>query len=269
MGEEIGSNGASPSAVAAPVVPWHSSWRRRLIRLVVLVVLVYLIGAYVLVPLLWTRYYHRHPSLDGLPGITKTGDGHPGDPLNVALIGTRDQVIAIMHAAGWDPADALSVRSSVEIALATVFGRPYVSAPVSNLYLFGRKEDLAFERPIGKDPRKRNHVRFWQTPRADAAGRPVWIGSATYDRRVGFSYTTGEITHHIGANVDEERDDLFRDLEQTNGLIEHYEIPDFHKVDRGYNGGGDPWHTDGALYVGVINPELHLSGSAVSGTQPK
>jgi hypothetical protein len=258
MGEEVKPSAALAQANAAPDQPWRSSRRRRLIRLVIFVVLVYLIGAYILVPLLWTRYYHRHPSLDGLPGLTETGDGHPGDPLNVALVGSRSQVSALMHAAGWEPADSLSVRSSVEIALATVFGRPYGCAPVSNLYLFGRKEDLAFERPIGKDPRKRNHVRFWETSRTDAAGRPVWIGSATYDRRVGFSYTTGQVTHHIGANVDEERDDLFHDLEQSGGLIEHYEIPNFHKVDRGYNGGGDPWYTDGALYVGVINPELHL-----------
>jgi LssY C-terminus len=237
--------------------PPHRSRMRRVARIAACVLVLYLAVTYALVPLLWKRYFHRHPSLEDLPDITYTGDGHPGDPLNVALIGTNEQVQAIMKAAGWYRADALSLHSDMEIAVATVLGRPYVAAPVSNLYLFGRKEGLAFEQPIGNDPRKRNHVRFWKTDRADPDGRPVWIGSATYDHRVGFSYTTGQITHHIGADVDKERDHLFHDLEETKDLSETYDVPDFHKTREGRNGGGDPWHTDGKLYVGVIKPDFH------------
>ena len=243
--------------IPLPAAPRHRSRRRQIARLVAVVLVIYVAAAYVVVPLFWSRFFHRHPSLEDLPGITYTGDGHPGDPLNVALIGTKEQVMAIMKAAGWHWADALSVHSDVEIALATVFGRPYVAAPVSNLYLFDRKEDLAFEQPIGKDPKKRHHVRYWKTDKADPDGRPVWIGSATYDHRVGFSYTTGQITHHIGADVDGERDHLFHDLELTKDLVEVYDVPDFHKIREGRNGGGDPWHTDGKLFVGEINPEFH------------
>ncbi len=238
----------------------RSSRIRRIARIAAIVLVLYLALAYALVPLLWKRYFHRHPSLEDLPDITYTHDGHPGDPLNVALIGTKEQVIAIMKAAGWHPADALSLHSDVRIAVTTVLGLPYVAAPVSNLYLFGRKEDLAFEQPIGHDPKKRNHVRFWKTEKADPDGRPLWIGSATFDHRVGFSYTTGQITHHIGANVDEERDHLFQNLQQTKDLVEFYDVPDFHKVRQGKNGGGDPWHTDGKLYVGVINPDFQEKG---------
>ena len=235
----------------------HRSRTRRIVTGTVCVLVVYLAVTYALVPVLWKRYFHRHPSLEDLPDITYTGDGHPGDPLNVALIGTKDQVMAIMKAAGWHEADPLSLRSDVGIVLATMLRRPYLAAPVSSLYLFGRKEDLAFEQPIGNDPKKRNHVRFWKTDKADPDGRPVWIGSATLDHRVGFSYTTGQITHHIAADVDAERDHLFRDLQQTKDLVEVYDVPDFHKTREGRNGGGDPWHTDGKLYVGVINPDFH------------
>ena len=130
--------------------------------------------------------------------------------------------------------------------------RSYDDAPVSNLYLFGRREDLAFEQPIGPDPRQRQHVRFWRTAQLDLDGRPVWVGAATFDQRVGFSHTTGQITHHIAPNIDTERDGLFHDLQATGDLAEVYSVPDFHKVLDGRNGGGDPWHTDGALKVGII-----------------
>jgi hypothetical protein len=214
--------------------------------------LLYLAVAYLLMPLFWTRYVHRHPSLADIPDITHTIEGTPGDPLNVALIGTETQLKKIMLAAKWYPADPLTLKSCLEMADAAVLKRTYDAAPVSNLYLFGRKEDLAFEQPVGDSPRHRHHVRFWRTDKVDADGRPVWVGSAVYDERVGLSRTTGEVTHVTAADVDAERDYLFHDLEGTGDLAETYVVDGFHKQLEGRNGGGDPWHTDGKLYVGVI-----------------
>ncbi len=212
----------------------------------------YLLTAYVIAPLAWKRYEHRHPALDDVPGITQTGAGIPGDPINVALIGTKADLVKIMLAAKWYPADPLSLKSSLEIAVDAVFKRPDPDAPVSNLYLFGRKEDLAFEQQVDDNPRQRHHVRFWQTDKADPDGRPVWVGSAVFDERVGLSRTTGQVTHVTAPDVDAERDYLFRCLEQTGDLSERYSVTGFHKVRSGKNGGGDPWTTDGDLYVGVI-----------------
>jgi hypothetical protein len=123
---------------------------------------------------------------------------------------------------------------------------------VSNLYLWGRKEDLAFEQPVGDDPERRHHVRFWRSGEVDETDRPLWIGAATYDMGVGFSHTTGQITHHIAPDVDAERDKLIDDLRRAGQLRQVVWIEHFHQVLRGYNGGGDPYHTDGRLAVGVI-----------------
>jgi LssY-like putative type I secretion system component LssY len=239
----------SPSAQPPP--PRRAGWKRAAIGLAVALG-VYLLVAYVLMPALWKRYAHRHPALDATPGITLTGDDHPGDPINVALIGSEADVKRIMTAAKWVPADPLGLRSDVKIAADTVLERPYAEAPVSSLYLFGRKEDLAFEQPVGDDPRQRHHVRYWKSDKLDDQGRPLWAGSVTYDKRVGLSYTTGQVTHHIGADVDAERDRLFAELKKTGDLANVEVIDDFHKVKSGKNGGGDPWHTDGRLFVGTI-----------------
>jgi hypothetical protein len=219
-------------------------------------VLLYLAIAYLIAPLGWKRYARKHPSLEDIPDITHTSSGIHGDPLNVALIGTETELKKIMLAAKWYPADPLTLKSCLEIAEASVLKRPYDQAPVSNLYLFGRKQDLAFEQPVGDSPRHRHHVRFWKTDKVDEDGRPVWIGSAVYDKRVGVSRTTGQVTHVTAADVDTERDYLFQCLEATGDLSERYVEDDFHKVREGKNGGGDPWHTDGKLYVGVIKPTL-------------
>src|SRR5262245_50960172 len=138
--------------------------------------LLYLVGAYVLLPALWRLYADRHPSLEDVPGITHTKSGIPGDPVNVALIGTKADVEQVMKAAGWSSAAPLSVRSDLEIAADSVLKRSDPDAPVSSLYLFGRKEDLAFEQAVGDSPRHRHHVRFWQTDQAGGDGRPRWVG---------------------------------------------------------------------------------------------
>jgi hypothetical protein len=228
------------------------SLRRRAAHFVLVALLVYLAVAYLLLPNLWKRYTHKHPYLEDLPGITYTGDGIPADPINVALIGTRAEVMKIMLAAKWYPADNLTLRSCLEIAAASVFKRSYDDAPVSNEYLFGRKQDLAFQQAVGDNPRHRHHVRFWKTAKQAPDGRPVWVGAAVFDKRVGLSHTTGQITHVTAPDVDTERDFLFEDLKKTGDLADFIIVSGFHKIREGRNGEGNPWHTDGDLYVGVI-----------------
>lgn len=223
---------------------------------IVILLLAYVGTAYLIMPEAWHQLARRHPSLTNAPGITTTHSGIHGDPLNVALVGTEEQLIRIMTRAGWFPADPITLKSSLRIAADTVLHREYVDAPVSSLYLYGRKEDLAFEQPVGHDPKKRHHVRFWRASEREFDGRSFWLGAATFDERVGFSHTTGQITHHISGNIDAERDHLMESLQETGELIDVSTDVGFHKVRQGRNGGGDRWWTDGNLYVGVINPNL-------------
>jgi len=253
---EIPQLASAPSTgeITVTPLPKSRSRRKQLVTLVAGLLLVWLVTAYLVMPALWKRYAHRHPSLEDIARITYTGSDIPGDPLNVALIGTETELKKIMLVAKWYPADPLTLRSCLMIAKDTVIKRPYDDAPVSNLYLFGRKQGLAFEQPAGDNPRQRHHVRYWQSDKVDPDGRPVWIGAAIYDRKVGLSRTTGQITHNTAADIDAERDKLFDDLKKTGDLAEEYTVDGFHTIHEGRNGGGDPWKTDGNLFVGVIKP---------------
>lgn len=252
--DRVPASASSEGDVTVAKLPRRRSRRRQLLVLLSSLLLVWAIVAYLLMPAFWKRYARRHPSLEDLPRITHTGSGIPGDPLNVSLIGTETELKKIMLDARWYPADPITLRSCLLIAADTVLKRPFDDAPVSNLYLFGRKQDLAFQQPVGDNPRQRHHVRFWRSDKLDPDGRPVWVGAAIYDRKVGLSHTTGQITHHTAADIDTERDKLFDDLKQTGELSEIYIEEGFHTKCEGRNGGGDPWHTDGNLYAGVIEP---------------
>ena len=147
--------------------------RRRAVRLLSIGLVglfaAYLVVSYLIAPLLWDRYADHHPSFDDNPRLTKTGDGHPGGPLNVALIGSEEEIRKIFTSAKWYAAEALGLKSDLEIAVGTVLKRSDPEAPVSKLYLFGRPEDLAFEQPVDGNPRQRN--RFGFPTGADATGR--------------------------------------------------------------------------------------------------
>lgn len=225
---------------------------RRVPQLLLAGVILYFLGSYLILPYFWHRYEKLHPGLSNAPTVTHTKSGIPGDPLNLGLVGTEEQVHRAMLAAHWYPADPITLESSLRLAVDVVIKRPFVEAPVSPLYLFGRKQDLAFEKPVGDNPRERHHVRFWRSDQLDDQGRPLWLGAATFDVHVGFSHDTGQITHHISADVDQDRDLLIGDLAAAGVLSTTEWIDHFHTVLEGKNGEGDPWRTDGRLGIGVI-----------------
>ena len=220
----------------------------------------YILAAYLVVPALWTRY-EREPGLASRPMLTRTAEGIPGDPLNVGLIGSRAELVRAMHAAGWFAADPVTLRTSLEIAGSVLLDRPYRAAPVSPLFYDGRREDLAFEKPAGDSADRRHHVRFWEVLARGAAGRPVWLGAASFDRGVGLSHTTGQVTHHIAPDLDQERDLLISDLSAARRLLQAYRIAGSRPTLNGRNGGGDAYFTDGLIEVGVISPDAAAQAS--------
>src|SRR5271154_1132411 len=130
----------------------------------------YLALAYLLAPFFW-RHFEHQPRLAGFEATTRTALGLPGDAINVGLEGAEDDVLCAMHAAGWRPADRVTLSSSVKIIGSVLFDRPYPDAPVSPLFYQNRRQDLAFEKPSGKSPRPRHNLRFWKGP--DSADGPA------------------------------------------------------------------------------------------------
>jgi LssY C-terminus len=224
---------------------------RRWLVILAAALTVYLAAAYVILPALWSHHEHE-PGLASLPMVTRTGSGIPGDALNVGLVGSKEDILRAMHPAGWFPADVITLRSSIEIVGSVVLDRPYHDAPVSPLYYQGEKEQLAFEKPDGRSADKRHHVRFWLVLEKGTDGRPVWLGSVTFDRGVGLSHDTGQVTHHIGPDIDAERDLLMHDLREAGMVKTFFQISGTGPTLLGRNGEGDPYYTDGEIDVATL-----------------
>lgn len=200
--------------------------------------------AYLAFPEYWT-YRERDAAVGAF--LTRTPQGIPGDPINLRLEADRRLLIRAFAAAGWTAADALTWRTAAEIGESVLLDRRYAAAPVSTLLYEGRAQQLAFEKDATASPDSRHHVRFWPAERPDA-----WFGAATFDRDVGFSHDTGQVTHHIASDIDAERDGVLDQIAAAGFVGRRgYEDGVGATMD-GRNGGGDLYVTDGRIGTAVL-----------------
>ncbi len=241
----------------------HIKWGALLATAASIIAGLYFLLAYIVLPLTWRHYEHQR-ALANATMLTRTASGIPGDPINVGLVGSRENVLCAMNAAGWYPADPITLRSSIEIVGSVLLNRPYLEAPVSHLYYNGRRQDLAFEKPVGKSADRRHHVRFWRALEHGQEGRAVWLGAATFDRGVGFSHDNAQVTHHIAPNIDADRNLLTADLEGAHVVQTVYEITGIGPTLDRRNGEGDLYYTDGDAKISVLVPGCNQRSKAVA-----
>jgi hypothetical protein len=185
-------------------------------------------------------------------GRTQIYEGLLGDPVNIALLGSEDQVHSAMTAAGWQLADQLGFRSGLRIVASTLSRRPYLTAPVSSLYLFHRMQDFADEQEVSGSPAQRHHVRFWATApewRLPGGTAVDWVAAGTFDRKVGISDFTLQVTHKVADNTDVERDHVVDTVLSANPAASQTVITHFSSGYHSRNGGGDAIETDGNLPI--------------------
>jgi len=170
----------------------------------------WLFAAYRLIPSLER---HRQIVAAAGPHAGRTTDaaGKAADPINVGLVGDAAQVQLAMQRAGWLPARPITAGSALGLLEGVAVGRSDPRAPVSDLFLHGRRQDLAFERQVGGNPRRRHHVRLWEQGRG-VQGQLLWLGAATFDAGLAIARDSGQLTHRISPDIDEERDTLVGDL---------------------------------------------------------
>ena len=193
------------------------------------------------------RWYPYPFDFSTYPTLTHTKSGAAGDPINVVFLGSKDQILSSFHQAGWLIPDPITTTSSMRIAADSLAHRSYPTAPVSNLYVYGRVQDLAFEKPT-TDVQNRGHIRIWNTGLL-IGGQPVWIGAATYDSGIELTSTTHLPTHHIAATVDLERNAVGADLATTSLVKEERYAALTPPIFFAHNGGGDYYASDGNILV--------------------
>jgi hypothetical protein len=196
--------------------------------------------------------------LTTLPCCTEAADARPGDPLNVVLVGDLDAIRSALVSERWDVTARLTRSSLWRIATAFVFGSRYRYAPISGLYVFGRIQDMTFQKSRNIID-ERNHIRLWLAP-VSYRGQPVWIGHISRDVGVKFS---GRVwpptTHVIDPDVDDARFYLMQDL-LYGGQVERIGfvggVGPAPLASPRLNAEGDPYFTDGLRAVVFLSDDF-------------
>lgn len=191
-------------------------------------------------------------ALEELPACTTNKSGtRGGDPLNLVLIGKRDDLFPAFLRRSWRPTETIYWGSSWKTVKSFLLGSRYRYSPVSSLYALGRFQDIAGQK-ARESINQRNHVRIWLTS-MEYQGKPVWLGQISRDIGVRWTLKTWNLTtHKIDPDVDEARLGLIQDLLYSQSLLKFGFVKGIEAAppDRPHrNLTGDPYFTDGLRAV--------------------
>ncbi len=194
-------------------------------------------------------------ALERLPGwTTNKGGGARGDPLNLVLIGKRDDLFPAFLRRGWHPTEVMYLGSTWRTLKSFLLGSSYRYSPVSPLYALGRSQDVAGQK-ARESINQRNHLRLWLTP-LEYQGKAVWLGQISRDIGVRWTLKTWNLTtHKIDPDVDEARLGLIQDLLYSQSLLRFGFVKGLEPAPPARphrNLTGDPYFTDGLRAVLVF-----------------
>ncbi len=196
--------------------------------------------------------------LESMPCCTTNRKGtRQGDPLNIVVVGDEEPVFRAFAARKWDVTEEMTFAAKWRTVKAFLMGSEYRYSPISSLYTFGRRQDIALQK-ARSNIHERNHLRLWLTPYT-WEGRQVYLGQISRDIGIRFTTRSPTIsTHKIDPQVDEARDYLVEDL-ILSGFVEkvgHVRGVGAAGRDKPRkNLTGDPYYTDGLRAVIVISGE--------------
>jgi hypothetical protein len=178
------------------------------------------------------------------PQRSVSKDNQPGDPVNLVLIGTTQEIEQAFRKAEWSEPQVKGGKSITDTVRAVMNNEGFGAAPVSDLYLYGRTQDLAFEKMLNTF-NKRHHLRLWKSDVKAPDGRPIWLGAATHD--TGIDIHPGVVSHATDPDLDDERSQVQADLIGGGAVQSAQLVTRPNPLTSGTTATGGAWHTDGRL----------------------
>lgn len=178
------------------------------------------------------------------PQRSVSKDNQPGDPVNLVFIGTEQEIEQVFRKAEWSEPQVKGGKSIADTVRAVMHNEGFGAAPISDLYLYGRQQDLAFEKMLNTF-NKRHHLRLWQSPVKAPDGRPIWLGAATHD--TGIDIRPGVVSHATDPDLDDERSQVQADLVGSGAVQAAQLVTRPNALTSGFTATGGAWHTDGRL----------------------
>ena len=191
-----------------------------------------------------------------VPQRTVTHSGKVSDVVNLAFVGSQQQIEMAFQAAGWTYGDTLSARSVLREMRAMSSRSNYAHLPISGQWLAGKAPDLRLQKSFDSYE-KREHIRLWNE---DSLEKGLWVGSVIRETSASWSIRTGRFIHHVDPDLPAEREKVVRDLTLTGCVADMAHLQRPRVPEEGKNANGDELRSDGEVAVIELNdcaaPEL-------------
>lgn len=231
--------------------------------------------AYVAIPAL-LRIRHIIQPPNHVPTRTIAADGWAVDPINIVVLAkSENEFIWAMQKAGWLTADKPTIINRIRIVLAILFNLSYPNAPFGTYYVFGRKQDLGFQIPVGKSPRHRHHVRFWRLGSTQldedhehmgfwrtllskfaTKQKEIWVGAAILDYGLNVRARNLQIDHRVRQDTSLERDFLVQTLKDAFVLKDSINIKAGEPLRTRHQGLGETIIADGYVTLCELKRQI-------------
>jgi hypothetical protein len=250
-------------------------WADAKLPFLLALIMTYAFLAYVALPaLLRVRHLIQPPT--HVPTRTIASDGWAVDAINIVILARNERdFIWAMQKAGWLKADPLTLKSRIKMVVAVLLNRPYPTAPFGSYYVFGRKQDIGFQIPVGNSPRHRHHVRFWRLgstilddehehrgfwlnllKRFLHKKKQIWVGAAILDAGLNVRFRNLQIDHGIEDDTTIERDFLVRTLKDARVLKDKINIKAGEPLHTRHQGFGEEIIADGYVTLCELKRQI-------------
>lgn len=250
-------------------------WADAKLPFLIAILITYAFLAYFAIPaLLRIRHIIQPPT--HVPTRTIAADGWAVDTINIVVLARSEkEFIWAMQKAGWLTADPLTLKTRFRMVWAVLFNKPYPNAPFGSYYVFGRKQDLGFQVPVGISPRHRHHVRFWRLGttlledehehhgfwrkllrRFLHKKKEIWVGAAILDQGLSVRWRNLQLDHGIHEDTTKERDFITQSLQDANVLKDAINIKAGEPLHTHHQGFGERIIADGYVTLCEIKRQL-------------
>lgn len=196
-----------------------------------------------------------------LPSRTLTGGGRASDVVNLAFMGSQDQIEAAFQAAGWTYGDKVSAWSVLREMRAMSSLNSYRHLPISSQWLDGRPPDIRLQKSFDSY-QKREHIRLWNE---DSLETDLWVGSVIRETSASWSIRTGRFIHHVDADLAAEREKVVRDLTLAGCVANVQRVGRAEQPQEEKNASGDELRSDGEVAV-IALKDCDAAGAISAGT---
>jgi len=191
----------------------------------------------------------KHKLFENIPKISESITGAPAEPINIIIVSDKETLHRAFIESGWFLLDQLNLKTGFKIIKSVAQKKPYPQTPGLPVFWDTKPNTIGYGQPTEDNlASSRHHIHLWETSYITEKGNIVWVGTAHFDEEIKRKFNIILPIHTTQILVDEEREKIKEDLENS-GFLKSFEKIDLIGLTYGAKKSGNKFLSDGQAYI--------------------